>query len=339
VDDARPRHETIDALVESPLQLLSAIEAHAAGLGGTPTRVQVRSDVPALARTLDALAAAGLPEDLVTSLRAPRAALSPFCAPDRMVGDAFSGLFQASLLTRRTRSLVVVDDGLATLHLARLLVDGGTLLRAGVAASPRRVRLAGLAARRLARLAAHDRLTLFTALPVADALAADLAVRGVRLERNRFAWLRGRTVAEPPAEPTVVVGSALAANGLVAPEPYLAWVIGHAARGPLRYIPHRRSDPDVLRALAETPGITVDESVVPIELRLAGMRAGQQVLSLPSTAAVLLASILTPRGVSVEAFAVPDDWWADQVSGARRAYLQSAVPLVAAARAEAERER
>jgi len=339
VEDARPRPAARDALVESPLQLLSAIEAHAAGLGGQRTNIQVRRDVPILARTREALTRSGLPEGVSSAIRSPRAFLSPFASADRIVGDAFSGVFQASLLTRPTRSLVVVDDGLATLHLGWLLASGEPLLRAGVSAGDRRRRLAGLAASRLGRLAHAGRLTLFTALPLPEELRSALSATRVEIVANRFLWLRDRPAEPAPDEPTVVVGSALPANGLIDADRYLAWVLGHATDSPLRYIPHRRSHPAVIEALARTPGISIDDSHVPIELRLAGMRSGQRVLSLPSTAAVLLTTLLTPVGVEVEAFPIPGDWWTDQASPERRAYLHSVLPLVESARTQAEGER
>jgi hypothetical protein len=337
VDAAQPRPATKDALVESPLQLLCTIEAHEAGFGGAQTEVQVRADVPILARTRDALIETGLPGGILIRSRAPVTALSPVAPRDRIVGDAFSGLFQTSLLTRSTRSMVLVDDGLATLHLARLLVDSGEIVRAGVPVGGVRRRLARIAARRLLRVADGGGLTLFTALPLPSGLPGALEAKGIHVVVNRFEWLAGRALEDAPPEPTVVVGSALAANGLIDPDRYLAWVLGHAADGPVRYIPHRRSHPMVTRALAASPSVTVDESSIPIELRLSGMRSGQRILSLPSTAAVLLTTILAPRGVVVDARPVPDDWWTDLATPERRAYLQSALPLAEAARAAAER--
>lgn len=329
---ARPARPA-GALVESPLQLLCTVEAHAAGYGGAPTRVHVRDDVPALGAALDAVRGFGLPDGLETDLAGRRAALSAH-EPVWLVGDAFSGLFQATALLRRgLERVVLADDGLATLELARRLAADEPLVRMRAEPGAPRRRLGAAAARRLRHLAAQGRVTLFTALPLDPAVRAKLTAQGFAVVRNDFSWLASVPVGDAPVEPTVVIGSALAADGLVDPDAYIAWVGGLAADGLVRYLPHRRQAPELLARLAETPGVTLDSAQAPVELRLRGMTAPQRVVSLPSTAAVLLTTILSPRGVAVTPQAVADSWWTSRATPGLRAHLSSVLRLAADAAA------
>jgi hypothetical protein len=321
------------ALVESPLQLLCTVEAHAAGYGGAPTRIHVRDDVPALGIALDAVRGFGLPDGLETDLAGRRAALAAH-EPVWLVGDAFSGLFQATALLRRgLERVVLADDGLATLDLARRLAAREPLVRMRSSTGGPRRQLGAVAARRLRHLAAQGRVTLFTALPIDPAVRAQLSAQGFVVVRNDFAWLASAPVGDAPTEPTVVVGSALAADGLVDPDAYVTWVRDLATDGAVRYLPHRRQAPELLARLAAVPGVTVDAAEAPVELRLRGMTAPQRVVSLPSTAAVLLTTILAPRGVAVTPHAVDDGWWTSRATPGLRAHLSSVLRLTADAAA------
>lgn len=333
------RPSTAGALVESPLQLLCTVEAHAAGLTGPSTKVYVRDDVPALADALGALREFRLPGGLDLDLVSRRSA---FLAGDpvHVVGDAFSGLFQASLARgftpqRRLDRLILVDDGLATIELARLLAAGRPLVRIGTRPSAHRRGLGALATRRLRVMAARGDLVLFSAMPLDAALISRLTEIGVMVQPHRFAWLSSLTPPDTPPEPTIVVGSAMVADGFVRAEPYVGWVRQVAQDGPVRYLPHRRQDPAVLAALAEIPQVVVDRPGAPAELRLCGLTAGQRVVSLPSTSAVLLSRILGSRAVAVEPHDVPEDWWTARATPELRAHLRSVLTLARAARDDA----
>lgn len=329
--DSRPTRQ-VGALVESPFQLLCTVEAHAAGLGGTPTRVHVRSDVHALDRVGAAIAEAALPAGVSLDVRGSWAALTSF-EHGRIVGEAFSGLFQVALLSRPVRSIVLVDDGLAALDLARILASPrAALIRPGAQLSPGRRLLGRLAAARLRGLARRGRLTVFTALPLGASVSARLAEVGVRVVRNEFAWLSTQAMDETPAEPTVVLGSGLVGDGLIEPDPYLGWVLSHAAHGPLLYVPHRREEDSVLRVLSRTPGVTMADPGDALELRLSGMKAGQRVLTLPSTMGVLLTTVLGRRDVPVETVPIPDSWWTPGAGEGQRAFAARLVRLAEAAR-------
>ncbi|MGR6920976.1 hypothetical protein ACU635_42625 [[Actinomadura] parvosata] len=307
--------EQASAWVESPLQMLCAVEAHHAGLLGPETAVVPRAGLRPLKATRRELGSLGLPDGLV--LAEPRERM-----PRRVqaVGDAFSGKVQLRWLTSRPGRIVIVDDGLATLRLLELLAAGPyrPLLRAR--AHPTRLRAAlGLAAALRLRL---SKVSVFTALSVEDKLEEAVRRAGVDLVRHDFAWLRAQPPSAPgPAERTVVLGTSLVRNGLVHRDHYLRWLTDLAAREPLAYYPHRREDPVDVALIRERPGITVHDAGVPAELTLRGLDAGQRVLSLPSTAITSLRVLLSPRGVAVEPVDVPDDWWTSRAAPALRSHL------------------
>ncbi|SDJ77678.1 hypothetical protein [Nonomuraea jiangxiensis] len=307
--------EQASAWVESPLQMLCAVEAHHAGLLGPTTAVVPRAGLRPLKATRRELGALGLPDGL--ELAEPRERMPRSV---QAVGDAFSGKVQLRWLASNPGRIIVVDDGLATIRLLELLAAGPfkPLLRAR--ATPTRLRQAlGLAAALRLRL---SKVSVFTALSVDDKLEAAVKQAGVDLVRHDFSWLRAQPPsAEGPVERTVVLGTSLVRNGLVHRDHYLRWLTELAAREPLAYYPHRREDPGDVALIRERPGITVHDAGAPAELTLRGLDPGQRVLSLPSTAITSLRVLLSPRGVAVEPVDVPDDWWTSRAAPALRSHL------------------
>ena len=326
------RARVVGALVESPLQLLCTIEAHAAGLGGAATTVHVRDDVPSLAQARDEIACAALPDGLTTDVRPVRHAMWSWHR-DRIVGEMYSGLVQTALLTRPVSSITLVDDGVAALDLDRILTSPtGAFTRSGVPAKVGRRALGRATADRLRGLARRGGLTLFTALPLPEAALDRLSAAGVKVVPNEFAWFSSHPLDTAPAEPTVVVGSGLVGAGFIETDKYLEWVLSLAADGPVQYVPYRRDEPRVRRILATTPGVAVADPGAILELRLSGMLAGQRVLSLPTTSSALLTSILGRRGVDVEVRGIPGDWWLPGVPDQVRSDAAALVDLAAQAR-------
>lgn len=365
------------ALVESPLQLLLAVEAaHAGVLGrsgpGAGMVIHLRRRVPGLAEAAEGIAALGLPPGAAIVDGFPRGRLrSGRLADELVVGDAFSGRVQTMLATDRLpERLVIVDDGLATLHLAQVLTDpDGELVRLGQQVTPARRMVARRAKEQLLRLAHGGRLTVLTALALEPSARWGLGRAGVRVLTHTLPWTRAQRVVREASgdvrEPVVVVGSAFVADGLVRTDPYVAWVRAQVATaepgatepgtqavpggavhggampddagsatavGPrVCYLPHRRQTPEVLAALRATPGLRVARSGLPVELRLAGLAAPQRVVSLPTTALALLPQVLAGTGVPVTATVPPDDWWLPDVPPALRAHLVE--PALAALRA------
>lgn len=325
---ARPRFGRAAVWAESPLQLLSAVEAHGAGLLGQETLIHPRSDAVGMDSTLRSLM-----EQVPDGVRfAPPSSSLPFTSAktlDRWVtGDAYSGKVQAELLRGvGADELVVVDDGLATLSLLKMLVSERPipLIRPRAVPTTRR-RALGLAMWwRLRRLAGQGRLLVFTALSVPAAVESRFRSLGGHLERHRFEWLGTQPVTENIHEPTIVVGSAMPADGLIHSEPYIDWVRQLTDDGPVAYFPHRREQPDLLTTLAEHPLVRVKQHTVPVEMRLRGLRPGQTVRALPSTVLASLRLILAPSGVPLKGQPVPDDWWLPETTEDLRRHLSSSL--------------
>ncbi|TDQ55559.1 hypothetical protein [Actinorugispora endophytica] len=311
------------AWVETPLQLLSVLEAHHTGGFARHTRVLPRSGSGALDATVAAVTAAGLPDgvDVLPSGTTPT--LYRENTDTWFVGDAFSGQVQRALLRGGVREYVVVDDGLATVHLLRLLTRrvAVPLERARVRSTPARLALGLATAVRLRAAARAGRLTVFTVLPLPDGLRRDAAAVGIRVVEHDFAWLRALPGAAAPAENRVVLGSAMVRDGLLHAGPYLDWVLGHASDEPVVYYPHRREDARTLEPLNADPRIRVASHGLPAELGLRGLRDRHRVVSLPSTAVTSLRVLLGRHGVAVEAAEVPESWWTGQAAPGLRAHL------------------
>lgn len=327
---ARPRSGNAQVWVESPLQMLSAIEAHGAGLLGRTSTIHPRGGTHMLDATLHALMAQA-PEGVSF---APAAANPPVLATstaDRWAtGDAYSGRVQRALLGRiGAREVMIIDDGLATLGLlAALVADEPTaLIRHRAAPTPARRALGIACWFRLRALARAGRLLVFTGLPVRTDVAAKFRELGGHLEGHRFEWLGTQPVGERIPEPTVVVGSALAADGLIREQPYLRWLAGLTDEGPLAYFPHRRETPGFLAELAAHPRVRVREHTIPIEMRLRSLRRGQVVRALPSTALPSLRLLLGANGIRIAGTPVPAAWWNPSTTPELRTHLSSSLEL------------
>jgi len=312
------------AWAESPLQLLCVVEARHAGIVEPGTRVLCRPGLAALRRTRAELRRLDLPEGLELATGdnpMPR----PRSGETWMFGDAFSGRVQLTWLTAGPARVVLVDDGLATIHLLELLAaeHPHPLLRARARTGLGRRMLGLAAALRLRAAARAGRLTVFTALPVPAALADAAAARGATIRTHDFGWLRSQPVAHPrPSERTVVLGTALVRNGLVHRDRYLDWLGRLGAEEPVAYYPHRREEPADLDRIRRMPGVALREAGAPVEMTLRDLEPGQRVLSLPSTAVTSLRVLLAPRGVPVDAVEVPGDWWTPRATPDIRSHLQ-----------------
>lgn len=315
------------AWVESPLQLLGVIEAHAAGFLGGATRVFPRKGVHGLPATLAALRGLDLPRGLRLEDARPG---SPAPAGNRtwVIGDPLSGRVQRQLVAAGEGPIVLVDDGRATLHTLDLLATGQPLTRAKVTPSlPRRV--LGRAAGDVLRSAAGEgRLIVFSVYDLPGATRAPLAAAGVRFARHHFGWLRGAG-ARASLAPTdagsrhLVLGSALVVDGLVEPRRYLSWVraMAGSSRGRWTYWAHRREDDTTLAAVAAMPGVDLRHDGLPVELGASGLQLGDRISSLPTSALATLHGVLAGRGVRVDDYPIPSGWWTAAVPVDLRAHL------------------
>lgn len=321
-DHAREQGSAV-AWVESPLQMLCAVEAHHAGLLGAHSRVVPRAGLRPLDVTRRELARLTLPPGLELVVPEPEMP-RPGRGMTRAVGDAFSGQVQFRWLTAFPGRIVIVDDGLATIRLLELLTGQmwTPLLRARGKAGRLRTILGTAAGLRLRAAARSGRLSIFTALPVPADLARAVRDKGAELITHDFAWLRSQPLRRPrPEERTVVLGTSLVRNGLIHRDRYFTWLAGLGSAEPVAYFPHRREDPTDLARVGEQPGITVYDGGIPAEMTLRGLAAEQRVLSLPSTAVTSLRVLLSARGVAVETVDVPDEWWTADAAPSLRSHL------------------
>lgn len=324
----RPRSGNARVWVESPLQMLSAIEAHGAGLLGRRTFIHPRSGTAGMDATMQTLMDQA---PLGVRFAEPAPAVPALRRTDTnrwVCGDAFSGRIQRELLgPLGAEEVVVIDDGLATIKLlAALGSDRPTpLLRPRTRATPPRTALGLAAWYRLRRLAACGRLLACTALPVPADIERRFRSLGGHLEHHGFEWLATQPVPETFHEPTIVVGSSMVSDGLIHAEPYVDWIIGITQDGPLSYFPHRREQPEFLRRLARHPLVHVQENTIPVEMRLRGLHRGQTVQALPSTVLPSLRLLLGPNEVRIHGQHVPDGWWTAAATPALRAHLSSSL--------------
>lgn len=324
----RPRFGTAHVWVESPLQLLSAVETHAAGLLGNDIRIVPRKDMP-LAATTSALLK-NSPDGLLF-LPAARRPPQPSSAKDRFVlGDAYSGRIQRIMLTGvKAKEVVIIDDGLATLALIRQLVseEPTPLVRARTKNSPARLAMGLAMWHRLRGLAKEGRLLIVSALFVDPQTRQRMSDLGIKFAQHKFEWLATQPVAERFSEPTLLIGSAMVADGLIHAAPYLEWVASIAAEGPVAYFPHRRESAQLLKVISEIPQVNLKTHTVPIEMRLRDLSSGQEIRALPSTVIPSLRLLLGYEAGRLYPQAVPPHWWTDSTPFDLREHLSSSLKV------------
>jgi hypothetical protein len=317
-----PASETgaFHAWVESPFQLLGALEAYSSGALGERLVVLPREGVEPLATTVAELRRLGLPSGV--RLLPPGPAPHRYTGP-LAIGDAFSGAVHRMLMQNTPPVLVLLDDGRSTRRVMDALVLSGVpLIRPHITPSPPRAMLARVALLKLKRMARQRRLGVVTALDLPNPVTEAAACSGIHLSKHNFGWLRGLLGDATPSTETVVLGTSLVANDLIAAGPYLDWVRAIAQDSPARlvtYRPHRREDARTLGPLSRCPDIVIETGQVPVELSLRGMTARHRVLTLPTTAVSTL-RMITPEA-RIQEFAVPDAWWLPNVSFAARRHL------------------
>lgn len=324
----RPRFGAASVWVESPLQLLSAVETHAAGLLGHEVRIVPRQGMPLEATTQALLAQAPAGVEFVQAARKPPA---PKSSTDRFVaGDAYSGKVQRALLAGvKAKEVVIIDDGLATLALINQLVaeEPAPLVRARARNSAARTAMGLAMWHRLRQLAREGRLLIVSALLVSPDTQRRMAELGIKFAQHKFEWLSTQPVAERFTEPTLLIGSAMAADGLIHEEPYLQWIKSIAADGPVAYFPHRRETAEFLEKISQIRNVVPKQHTVPIEMRLRVLRPGQEIRALPSTVIPSLRLLLGNDARQLYPQAVPESWWTESTPVPLREHLSSSLKV------------
>ena len=295
--DAARNPETPLAWVESPLQLLCAAEfaaAHALRI-----RVAFRLSGPQMSATAAEL----------LKRRAPFVEIAPYYGipwslladhRDWIIGDAFSGQFRSAMTLLTPRTVTLVDDGAMSIHVADALAGRVDYARPGQHESGLKTVLGGLARSRMLRLARRARLGMFSAF-AGHASVAALTDLGVEVRENDFAWLRAHARPIPLPARRVILGSAAVADDTLAVGTYLDWLRDVVAESdePAAYLPHRREPEEVLRRIADLPGLALVRTGLPVELALAGSTEALEIVSLRSTAAITLRQVLEGSGSRV----------------------------------------
>lgn len=320
------------ALVESPAQLLNVLEW---ALGGRdrapdPTRCEIAVLLPRDEGTRRQLAAMtelareeGLPVSRYDIRSGPGGfaqaftALAPKLAraTPLVMGDPFSGVIQRLLPLSRSRDLVLVDDGTATLELSRELLAGRPLVRWH---STRRAPLAAVRAARRMTPGDGRRLEVFSCLPEGLRLPPG-GVRSV----NSYAWARRRFGRPQVRRGIDMLGTSLVETGLIDSERYVREVGSIAHRWNVeRYYAHRRESPEKLRLIAEHGGLEIVRPELPLELELLRGPVADTLLSLPSTVLHTLPLVLAGTGVEITVCAEVGEWLRPQAPERAASFLE-----------------
>ncbi|HEY0240559.1 MAG TPA: hypothetical protein VGC37_18160 [Friedmanniella sp.] len=329
------------ALVESPAQLLNVVELAHASRADDHGELRIAVLAPSLGRSreqLRAVVALAREDGLSVSWHEPRSGGASVARTVRnllaelgktrrlVVGDPFSGVLQILVGLVRPTDVTIVDDGTATLEFVRQWAAGEALhrwhqpfveLRPGVTGAARQQIAANLR-RRLAP-EAGTRLRLFTCMPLRD---AGLESAGVEVQRNSYAWLKGRWSDPDVRDGVDLVGTSLVESGVVDAGRYLAGV-GRlvAQQGVTRYLAHRREADDKL-AQIRAFGVEVALPRLPLEIEARQGRVNATLISFPSTVVHTLPVVLADTRVRTFVHGVPDDWYAPGVDPAAEAFLR-----------------
>ena len=319
------------AWVESPLQLVSAVEAR---LPDEQLEIHARIDAEGMDTFLARFRSEWLPAGVTIVAMAE---IDPQLFTTRsgrlLIGDLCSGRLQRAMLAsglQLRRPVVVIDDGFATLHAVRELVSRRPrpLVRPRQKTSRSR-RAAAFAVAVLLRAVMHERrLSWTTALPVPDELIISFTAAGGTVRRHTFEYVRSLPDAGSRVPERIIIGSALAADDLITADAYFDWLattverLQPSAEAPVAYYAHRRETPELLARVAQLPHVTVRHAHLPVEIRLTTAPAGAQVHSLPTSAVANLPATMQEPNITVTA--IPSSWWTGTAPDRLRQQLNAA---------------
>ncbi|MFE0105169.1 hypothetical protein [Streptomyces sp. NPDC059009] len=325
------------AFVESPVQLLNVLEwAHMAGATGSAgelTVVVLSPNDPMTRGQLRRMAQLARDEGVQVRWEEARGGpTAPFHTvgglagalrrADRVViGDPFSRYVQLLLTITRARSLVVVDDGTATMEFVSQLARGERLVRwhrRGGRPGPRDLVFAPVSGAARRRLTPSSRRTVevFSSMPI------ESAPDGVTVTANDFAWTRARFGPPRVSRGADLVGTSLVETGVVDPDRYVDAVRGLAvAHGATRYFAHRRESAEKLHRLAVETGLQVVRPDLPLELIARRGPIGRVILSFPSTVVHTLPLALAGTEVKVAVMDIDPSWLTETASPRAQGFL------------------
>ncbi|WP_244900411.1 hypothetical protein [Streptomyces nanshensis] len=256
-----------------------------------------------------------------------------------VIGDPFSRYVQLLLTLTAARTVVVVDDGTATMEFVAQLADGERLVRwhrkgaapAGPQAMAQALLFAPFARRARTRLTPGGphggkdertrRVSVFSSMPV-DASDARLREMGVTVTANDFAWTRARFGPPRLTRGTDLVGTSLVETGVVDLERYLEGVASLArTHGATRYFAHRRESSEKLHRVKSATGLEIVRPDLPLELVARRGPIGRTVVSFPSTVVHTLPLALAGTPVSVAVCEVDRTWFTAGASPRAEGFL------------------
>lgn len=246
----------------------------------------------------------------------------PLRAADRIViGDPFSRYVQLLLTITRARSLVVVDDGTATMEFVAQLAAGERLVRwhrRGGRPGVRDLAFAPVSASARRRLTPGGKRTVevFSSMPI------EKAPEGVRVTVNSFAWTRERFGPPRVSKGADLVGTSLVETGVVDLDRYVEAVRSLSrAHGATRYFAHRRESSEKLHRLAVETGLQVVRPDLPLELIARRGPIGRTILSFPSTVVHTLPLALAGTEVRVAVCDIDPAWLTENASPRAQGFL------------------
>lgn len=323
-EKAKKTRLTSIAFVESPLQFLSALEAQGSD---EDLLIRARANAKGMTSFLDAFDPEWLPKNVKLERTGAKPGILRRLNPGRIyIGDACSGQVHKALalayLERRMPEVVILDDGLATYSTVEILTaKRGPLVRPRQKLKASRAVMAAHVADRLRGLAPAGKLRWHTALPVSKAVRKAFLKTGAEITRHRFEHLQTLPTGGSHPRENPVIGSALVADGLIREDAYRAWLDELASMGSITYYPHRRETDEFLAELGRDERVRIKHVGLPIELRLVNLPPNSTIRSLPSTAAISLAT-LNPD-VTINVTEVPAEWWTGASPDSLRKSLNS----------------
>ncbi len=304
------------AILESPFQLLSFAEALAQGVVRADCVALLRGDAARSSQLVEMVrnhAGPALSIVVPTRLATVRGMVRD--AEQLVIGDALSGFVHAVLALARPPAVVLLDDGTSTVDTVRRLARADSLRRPMAPTNLRRRVRASLASTRLRALVEDCRVTWFTAL-------AELSATSIPTVAHAFEWTRSVSVPiHTIARPRVVLGSSLAADGLIGQGPYRQWLEREIGSGSVLFAPHRREQSETIMFARRLGAATVDSRGLPIELVVRDLDPSVVFASLPSTAVMTVPKVR--RTTYVECSSIPQDWWTPSASPEFTALLDS----------------
>jgi hypothetical protein len=273
------------AIIESPLQLVSLIEAIECGVCPRDSVVGLRCDSSTTATLIELSRRSGFSQLRVLSNPSRRDLVRVARGVSRLVvGDLFSGLAQSLVLFSEFDEILVVDDGAATIEAFEAVRGGSSLVR------PRDAHRSGRAALSSAALVAVRRASNRGGLRWFSNVIPAEGRRDVTM--NGFRWSRRAALdVELAPRQQVILGTALASDGLLSTDWYHQWLRRSAAGPGAYFFPHRREMGDTVRMMTESGAVVVENQGLPAELCLRDMPTWTRFSTLPSTIALTLPAL------------------------------------------------